>query len=48
MKKQEICAELLWLEICHLENQAVDVTQISNRERGCEGVNWIQVIQKRI
>jgi hypothetical protein len=34
--------ELYWLEICHMENQELELTEISNRERGCKAVNWIQ------
>jgi len=30
-----------------LENQVVHVTEITSSERGCEGVNWIQIIQNR-
>jgi hypothetical protein len=40
--------KVLLLEICQLEDQEVDVTEICNRERGCEGVNWIKVIQNRL
>jgi hypothetical protein len=48
MNKQEIYAELKWLEICYLENQVVHVTEISSSKTGCEGVNWIQIIQNRV